>query len=79
MGSAAFVEFGGIVLDPTIDGGMIHLQPPFQHHFLEIAVAERVAQVLAHAQQNDIGLEMTPFERMLLCHDGSSCVLFLPL
>ncbi len=52
--------------------GMVHLQSPFPHHFLQIAVAQRIAQVPAHAEQNDLRLKMTPFERTLLVHEGNS-------
>jgi hypothetical protein len=30
---------------------------------------QRIPQVPANAEQNDVGLEMTPFERILLDHD----------
>ncbi len=63
MRSASFVQFRGIALDPAIDGGMIHLQSPFQHHFLEVAIAERIAQVPTDTQENDLGFKVTPFER----------------
>ena len=54
----------------------IDVQTPFPHHFLQIAVAERVSQVPAHAQQNDLRFKMTPFERILVAHEGNSSAVF---
>jgi len=53
---------------------MIHLQSPFPHHFLQVAVAERVAQVPADTQENDFGFKVTPFERVRLVHEKNSSV-----
>ncbi len=47
---------------------MVNCESPLQHHLLQIAVAQGVAQVPTHAQQDDVRLEMTPFERMLGIH-----------
>jgi hypothetical protein len=38
----AFVELWGVSLHPAVDRGMIDLQTPLLHHFLEVAIAERV-------------------------------------
>jgi len=40
----------------------------------QIPVTERIAHIPTHAQQDDVGLEMTPFERilMLLTHRETS-------
>jgi hypothetical protein len=54
MRPASFVEFGSIALDPAINGGMIDVEPPLQHHLLQVAVAERGAQVPPHAQEDDV-------------------------
>jgi hypothetical protein len=45
---------------------------PPEHHFLQIPVAERIAQVPPDTQQNDVSLEMAPFERVLMTHEGNS-------
>src|SRR6266700_3699587 len=68
-----------VALYPAKDGTMIHAQPSFDHHFFQIPIAERIAQVPAHAQKNDLSVEMTPFERVWLYHDRPSCPLFSPL
>src|SRR5690242_3555861 len=71
-GSTAPVQFWGIVLDPAVDGGVINTQTPLQHHFLEVAVAERITSVPAYAQQDDVCLEMTPLEGVQRIHEQGS-------
>jgi hypothetical protein len=44
---------------------VIDCEASFHHHFLEIAIAQSVPQIPAHAQQNDVRLEMTPLEETL--------------
>jgi hypothetical protein len=51
---------------------MIHLQSPFPHHFLQVAVAQGVAQIPTHAEENNLGFKVTPFQRILLIHEGNS-------
>src|SRR6266446_7051037 len=48
------------------------LQSPFPHHFFQISVTERVAQVPPDTQENDLSFEVTPFERVLLVHENNS-------
>lgn len=79
MGTAPPFKLRGIPLNPAVDRGMVHLQTTFQHHFFEITVAERIAQVPSDAQENDVGLEMMPFERVLLCHRGPLLLFLSPL
>ncbi len=62
MGSAAFLQFGSIMLYPAVDGGVIDVQTPLQHDLFQVSIAQGIAQVPVDAQQNDIGLEMTLFE-----------------
>src|SRR5258706_11731422 len=62
MGSAAPLQFGCVALYPPVDRGVIDMQSPLAHHLLQISVAERIPQVPADTQQNDLGLEVTPFE-----------------
>ncbi len=70
MRPTAFVQFGSKVLNPAVDRGMVHVQPSFPHHFLQVAIAERVPHVPAHAQQDDLGFKMAPFERGRVVHEG---------
>src|SRR5260370_1302758 len=72
MRPTALFQLWGILLNPAEDRGMVNVQPPFQHEFLEIAIAERIPQIPAHAQQNDLGLEMTPFEQLRMVHKKAS-------
>jgi hypothetical protein len=60
---------------------MIHMQATLQHHLFEIPIAERIAQIPANTEENEVGLEMTPLERVLalLAHNGGPLVLlYLP-
>ncbi len=45
------------------DRGVIDMQAPLDHHLLQISVAERIPQVPPDTEQNDLGLEVAPFER----------------
>jgi hypothetical protein len=65
MRAASPFQFRCVLLNPAIDRRMIDVQTTLPHHFLEVSITQRIAQVSPHAQQNDICLEMTPFERML--------------
>ena len=56
-----------------VDRGVVHMQSPFEHHFLQFAIAERVAQVPTHAEQNNLSFEVTLFEGGAIVHEvGSS-------
>jgi hypothetical protein len=68
MWSTALVQFWSITLDPTKDRGVIDVQLSFEHHLLQITIAERRAHIPAYAQQHDLGFKMAPFERGLLDH-----------
>jgi hypothetical protein len=70
-------SFWCMPLDPAVHGGMIYLQPTFQHDFFEVPIAERIPKIPSDTQKNDVRLEVTPFEWVLLYHDGSSQALFL--
>jgi hypothetical protein len=37
---AAFVQFRSVALYPPVNGGVVGLQSPFQHHLFEVAIAE---------------------------------------
>jgi hypothetical protein len=73
MRAAALLQFGCIALYPAVDRGVIDMQSSLAHHLLQISIAERIPQVSADTQQNDISLEVTPFERDGCIHEiGSS-------
>jgi hypothetical protein len=74
MRPRAFVKFRGIVLDPAIDGRVIDMQSPFLHQLFQVAIAERIPQLPAHAEQNDLGFKMTPFAWAWIAHEGNSSI-----
>jgi hypothetical protein len=41
---------------------VVDLHAPFFHHLLELAVADRIRHIPAHAPENDLSLKMTAFE-----------------
>lgn len=43
----------------TVDSSDSH--PPLTHHFFQLAITQRVAEIPPNALQDDIGLEVTPF------------------
>jgi len=52
-----------VVFDhPPVDGGVIHVDPTFQHEFFDVARAQGVGDLPADTQQNNVWREMSPFE-----------------
>src|SRR5258708_20451805 len=62
MGTATLLQFGCVALYPTVDRVLIDMQSPLAHHLLQISVAERIPEVPADTEQNNLSLEVTPFE-----------------
>jgi hypothetical protein len=60
----AFDELRCILLHPTQDGGMRKVQSALGHHLDQIAKAELVAQVSAHAQNDHFAVEMPPSKQL---------------
>jgi hypothetical protein len=77
MRPTAHLKLGSLALHPTVNGRVIYLPSSFLHEFFEVAVAECIPQIPSHTDKDDFGLEMTPFEGLLLCHGEFSFVLFL--
>jgi hypothetical protein len=50
--------------DPAVHARMIHLDAPFGHHFFEVAQAQRVRDIPAHAQSDDIQRIMKPLAHL---------------
>src|SRR6266568_1697324 len=63
MGSAALLQFRCVALVPTVDGGVIDLETSLEHDLFQISIAQWITKVPPDAEQNDLGLEVTPFER----------------
>src|SRR5690348_844100 len=78
MRPTPLLQLGSIVLHPAENGGMVYLQISLPHHLLHVARAKGIAQVPAHPPQNDLRLEVTPFEWMLFHHDWPSFSSFPP-
>src|SRR5260370_2835039 len=49
-------------MDAAVGRGVIDMQSARGQHFLQISVAERIAEVPAEKEQNNLSLEVTPFE-----------------
>ena len=47
---------------------MVHRQTPLQHHFFQVSITERIAQVPSDAQQDDFGEEVRPLEGVFWIH-----------
>ena len=43
---------------------MVHRKAAFGHHFFQISVAQRVAQVPTNASENNFGLVVPPLEKV---------------
>jgi hypothetical protein len=44
----------------------------FQHSCFEVAIAEDVAQIPAYAEEDDLGLIVTPLEEISFGHEQTS-------
>jgi hypothetical protein len=53
--STTLVDLRGRVLHPTRDGTVIDRESALPHHLFQVAIPERVPQVSAHAEQDDLG------------------------
>ena len=52
----------GIGQDPAVQGGVVHLQAALQEQFLDVTIAERVAQVPGDGLDDQHRLEMPALE-----------------
>ena len=57
-----FSSSGASCCTRAVDHGVIDVQASLEHHLLQVAVAKRIPQIPADTQQNNLGLEVTPFE-----------------
>ena len=62
VGADPLLQFDRIGLDPTEDGGVVHLNAPIQHHELEITVPDREHQIPPDRPQDHLGGELPAFE-----------------
>ena len=61
----ALLELRHIALDPAHDRRMRQGEPAFGHHLGEISKAELVSQIPAHAEHDDLPVEMAAFEKII--------------
>ncbi len=57
------LDLGRIALNPAEDRGWVDLYTALLHHLGEIAVADAVLAVPAHAEQDDLNWEVTALEQ----------------
>jgi hypothetical protein len=53
---------------------VVNRESSFLHELFQVSIAECLSQIPSNTDQDDFSLEMTPFERVLLCHDRLSFV-----
>src|ERR1039458_37406 len=68
-----FDELRRIPPHPTQDGGMREVKFALRHHLDQIAEAELVAQVPAHAQDDHFAIEMPPSKQLLYAVQVAHC------
>ena len=71
VGADPLLQFGRIGLDPPADGAVVHLNASIQQHEREITVADREHQIPPHRPQDHLGVELPPFEGLILPYLGS--------
>lgn len=70
---ATLPELGSVVLHPTLDRGVFDNDATLAHHLFQVPIAQRLAQVPAHTQEDDLAFEVPPFERVGLPHPCAPC------
>jgi hypothetical protein len=59
----SLLDLWSIALNPTEDRGWINGDTAFLHHLGEIAIADPILAVPAHAQQDDLNRKAATFEQ----------------
>src|SRR5512132_1800155 len=67
------LQLWSVALDPPPDGRVVDHDAAFRHHLLELAVADRVLRVPAHALQDDEGMEAAKLEGVHAGLSRSDC------
>jgi hypothetical protein len=70
VGSDPLLDLWSIALNPTEDGRWGNGDPTFLHHFGEIAIADPILAVPAHAEKDDLDRKAAALEQRQ--QDGSS-------
>jgi hypothetical protein len=61
----ALLQFRRVMLHPPQNRRLRQAQAPFAHHGDQVSITELKAQVPAHAQDNDLPIEVSTFEQVL--------------
>jgi hypothetical protein len=56
------LQLRAVLDDPTVDGGVIHVDTALEHELFDVARAQRVGDIPADARQDDILWEMGPLK-----------------
>src|SRR6516165_3203424 len=64
MRPASLIQFWRIGLDPAPDVTGVNLHAPFRQNLGDVFVGQRISQVPAHAQNNDLTRIVASFERV---------------
>jgi hypothetical protein len=65
ISAPALLELRCVVLDPSHDGGMCQRQTTLGHHLGQVSQAQFEPKVPAHAQNNDLAVEVSAREQLL--------------
>jgi hypothetical protein len=63
VGSDPPLDLGRIALNPTKDRGWVNGDTTFLHHLGEIAIADPILAVPAHAEKDDLDRKATALEQ----------------
>jgi hypothetical protein len=55
-------ELETVLHDPSVDGGVIHVDTALEHEFFDMARAQGVGDIPAHTHENDVLWEMGTLE-----------------
>jgi hypothetical protein len=62
LSPTALAELRSVALNPPPNGHVIDLDVPFRHDLFQIPQTQRITKVASHAQNDDLGFKMPPFE-----------------
>ena len=68
MGAASFVQFRGILQHPAVDSAVVYTESSLSHPLFQIPIAQGVAAVPTHVEQDEVVLKMLPFKRRSMGH-----------
>src|SRR5262249_40231884 len=57
-----FLQLGAVLDHPPVDGGVIHMDAPFEHEFFNVTCTQGEGDIQADAHQNNAWREMAPLK-----------------